>query len=90
MPLPFLFESNPKSAAHCLDCAVSSVTIYPGTEDHVPAENGGYLSEASYNADIQKFNKMQSDAQGYLATLERNAQQELLQQQMQLKICKFS
>ncbi len=46
--------------------------------------SNGYLSEASYNADMQKLNKMQTDAQTYLATLERNAQQELVQQQLQL------
>lgn len=46
--------------------------------------SNGYLSEASYNADVQKLNKMQSDAQAYLATLQRNAEQELTQQQMQL------
>lgn len=55
-----------------------------GSQIEQKMKSNGYLSEASYNADIQKFNKMQSDAQGYLATLERNAQQELLQQQMQL------
>ena len=46
--------------------------------------SNGYLSEASYNADVQKLNKMQSDEQAYLATLQRNAEQELTQQQMQL------
>lgn len=55
-----------------------------GSQIEQKMKSNGYLSEASYNADVQKFNKMQSDAQGYLATLERNAQQELLQQQMQL------
>ncbi len=47
-------------------------------------QTNGYLSEASYNADLQKLDKMQKDAQNYLATLERNAQQELVQQQIQL------
>ncbi len=47
-------------------------------------KSNGYLSEASYNADMQALNKKQSDAQAYLATLERNAQQEMLQQQLQL------
>ncbi len=55
-----------------------------GSQIEQKMKSNGYLSEASYNADVQKFNKMQADAQGYLATLERNAQQELLQQQMQL------
>lgn len=47
-------------------------------------QTNGYLSEASYKADLQKLDKMQKDAQNYLATLERNAQQELMQQQIQL------
>ena len=46
--------------------------------------SNGYLSEASYNADVQKLNKMQQDAQAYLATLERNAQEEIVRQQLQL------
>ncbi len=55
-----------------------------GTQIEEKVKSNGYLSEASYNADVQKFNKMQQDAQTYLANLERNAQQELLQQQLQL------
>lgn len=47
-------------------------------------QNNGYLSEASYNADMQKFNKMQSDAQNALATLQRKAEQELLIKNQQL------
>lgn len=55
-----------------------------GTQIEEKMRSNGYLSEASYNADVQKLNKMQTDAQAYLATLERNAQQELVQQQLQL------
>lgn len=55
-----------------------------GTQIEEKMRSNGYLSEASYNADVQKLNKMQSDAQAYLATLQRNAEQELVQQQLQL------
>lgn len=48
------------------------------------AQTNGYLTEASYNADMQKLAKMEQDAKTYLANLERNAQQEMLQQQLQL------
>lgn len=48
------------------------------------AQSGGYLSEASYNADMQKLQKMQQDAENYLANLSRNADNELAQQQIQL------
>lgn len=44
----------------------------------------GYLSEASYNADVNKLNKMQQDAQNALASLEQTTQQELARQQQQL------
>ncbi len=48
------------------------------------AQNNGYLSEASYNADMQKLQKMQIDAENYLNTLSRNADAELAQQQQQI------
>lgn len=48
------------------------------------AQSNGYLSEASYNADMQKLQKMQQDAENYLANLSRNADNELAQQQIQL------
>lgn len=47
-------------------------------------QNNGYLSEASYNADMQKLQKMQADAENYLNTLSRNADAELAQQQQQI------
>lgn len=46
--------------------------------------SNGYLSEASYNGDVQKLNKMQADAQNYLAGLQRKAETEMMQQQQQL------
>lgn len=48
------------------------------------ARSNGYLTEASYNADMQKLQKMQQDAESYLASLSRNADNELAQQQIQL------
>lgn len=48
------------------------------------ARSNGYLSEASYNADMQKLQKMQQDAEAYLANLSRNTENEMAQQQMQL------
>lgn len=48
------------------------------------ARSNGYLSEASYNADMQKLQKMQQDAENYLGNLGRNTENELAQQQLQL------
>ncbi len=39
-------------------------------------KSNGYLSEASYNGDKQKLNKMQQDAQNYMAQLQRKADQQ--------------
>ena len=47
-------------------------------------KTNGYLSEASFNADQQKLQKMQQDAQAYLANLERNIQNEMIQNNIQL------
>lgn len=47
--------------------------------------NNGYLSEVSYNADMQAVNKMQQDAESYLANLQRSQEQELNQLLMQLQ-----
>lgn len=55
-----------------------------GQQIQEKVKNNGYLSEASYNADVAKFNKMQSDAQAYLANLQRSTEQELAAQQQQL------
>lgn len=46
--------------------------------------SNGYLNEQSYNVDMQKLQKMQQDAENYLANLSRNADNELAQQQIQL------
>jgi len=44
-------------------------------------QNNGYLSEASYNADMAELNKKQQAAQNYLGTLQTRAQEEALRQQ---------
>lgn len=64
-----------KKAAEIQKFAASIETKY---------KNNGYLSEASLNADQQKLQKMQVDAQNYLANLERNIQEEILQNNIQL------
>ncbi len=46
--------------------------------------NNGYLSQTSYEEDVKNLNKKQSDAENYIASLQREAQQEMVQQQMQL------
>lgn len=40
--------------------------------------------ESEYEADVRRFNKMQQDAETYLANLQRNSQQEMAQQQIEL------
>ncbi|MDE6715619.1 MAG: OmpH family outer membrane protein, partial [Muribaculaceae bacterium] len=47
-------------------------------------KNNGYLTEASFNADQQKLQKMQQDAQNYMANLERAIQDVMLQNNIQL------
>lgn len=44
-------------------------------------QNNGYLSEASYNADMAELNKKQQSAQNYLGSLQARAQEEALRQQ---------
>lgn len=46
--------------------------------------SNGYLTQESYNADMQKLQRMQQEAENYLANLSRNADTELAQQQIQL------
>ena len=48
------------------------------------ARSNGYLSEASYNADMATLQKKQQEAENYLASLSRNTENELAQQQLQL------
>ena len=46
-------------------------------------KNNGYLSEASYNADVNELNKKQQQAQNYLGNLQAKAQQEGMRQQQE-------
>lgn len=55
-----------------------------GVQIEQKMKSNGYLSEASYNADMAKINKMQEDAQNYLANMQRNTEQQLAAQQQQL------
>mgnify|MGYP002853199081 CR=1 FL=1 len=56
-----------------------------GAEMQNKYRNNGYLTEESYNADAAKLQKMQSDAQNYLATLQQSIESELAQSQIQLQ-----
>ena len=47
-------------------------------------KNNGYLTEESFNADQNKLQKMQNDAQSYLGNLQQSIQNELNQSQVQL------
>lgn len=47
-------------------------------------KSNGYLTEASFNADQQKLQKMQMDAENYMASLQRTIQNEMLQNNVQL------
>lgn len=47
-------------------------------------ESNGYLSEASFNADQKKLQKMQVDAETYLVNLQRTIQNDLQQGNIQL------
>lgn len=46
--------------------------------------NNGYLTQESYNADMQRLQKMQADAESYLANLSRQSEIELMQRQTAL------
>lgn len=48
-------------------------------------QSNGYLSEASFNADQQKLQKMQADAENYMNALQRNIQNETQQGMIQLQ-----
>ena len=39
--------------------------------------NNGYLSQESYNADMQRLQKMQQDAESYLASMQRTSLKEI-------------
>ncbi|MGM9802825.1 MAG: OmpH family outer membrane protein [Muribaculaceae bacterium] len=47
-------------------------------------KNNGYLTEESFNVDQQKLNKMQADAQNYLARLQRDIENQVVQNNIQL------
>lgn len=55
-----------------------------GSEVQRKYQNNGYLTEESFNVDQQKLNKMQADAQDYLGRLQRDIQNELQQNNIQL------
>lgn len=55
-----------------------------GAQIEQKARSNGYLSEQSYQGDMAKLNKMQEQAQTYLANMQRNTEMELAQQQQQL------
>lgn len=46
-------------------------------------QSNGYLSEASYNADMQDLQKKQQNAQNYLGSLQQKAEMEAMRQQQQ-------
>lgn len=48
------------------------------------ARNNKYTSEAAYGADMQKLQKMQEDAESYLADMQRKTEADLATQQQQL------
>ena len=47
-------------------------------------KSNGYLSEASYNADMQKLNKMQQNAQNYMTQLQGEAEKDMAQRNVEL------
>ena len=47
------------------------------------AQNNGYLSEASYKADVEDLNRKQQAAENYVGGLQARAQQEALRQQQE-------
>lgn len=55
-----------------------------GSEVQRKYQSNGYLSEASFNADQAKLQKMQVDAQNYIGRLQRDIQNEMNQNHLQL------
>jgi len=55
-----------------------------GNEIQNKYQNNGYLTQESFNADQAKLQQMQVDAQNYMAKLQRDAQNEMQQYNMQL------
>lgn len=56
-----------------------------GSEIERKYKNNGYLTEESFNADQQKLQKMQVDAQNYLGKLQQTLEQEQMEDQKQLQ-----
>lgn len=61
-------QTNMESEVKRHENSIQSFATYK----HKKMQKNGYLSEESYKADEAKFNKKQSTAQKYLATLKRN------------------
>jgi len=55
-----------------------------GSEIQRKYQSNGYLTEDSYRADEAKFQKMQSDAQNYIGRMQRDIQNEMQQNTIQL------
>jgi outer membrane protein len=55
-----------------------------GNQIQQKINNNGYLSQESFQSDQDTFNKKQNEAQNYIASLQREAEQEIIQQQIQL------
>ena len=55
-----------------------------GNEIQNKYQNNGYLTQESFNADQAKLQQMQIDAQNYMAKLQRDAQNEMQQYNIQL------
>ena len=79
------------------DIAIRAISKLESTQQNKSAEiqrfaaqieqkyrSNGYLSQASYEADMNKLNKMQQDAQAYMASLQSTTDQEMAEQQRQL------
>ena len=55
-----------------------------GNQIQQKINNNGYLSQESFQSDQETFNKKQTEAQNYLASIQREAEQEMIQLQIQL------
>ncbi|MDE6383915.1 MAG: OmpH family outer membrane protein [Paramuribaculum sp.] len=55
-----------------------------GQQIETKMRNQSYTSEQEYNADLQRAQKKQQDAQNYLANLQRTTEQEVMQMQAQI------
>lgn len=55
-----------------------------GSQIQQKVNNNGYLSQESFQSDQETFNKKQAEAQNYIASLQQEAEREVIQQQIQL------